>query len=146
MPKARPLCTSARQRGAQQAHASQNCVSHLGGFGEEFYSNGSRVGLLTRLGCVQELHSSNLVSGNLLDKLLWFLSSCLRWFLGCSSLDQQLFESTLWDSGKVMEMGVFLTNKKQGTEVLQAQEPHRVLLSFNPKLFFLLTSFITEIT
>ena len=45
-----------------------------------------------------------------------------------------------------MEMGVFLTNKKQGTEVLQAQEPHRVLLSFNPKLFFLLTSFITEIT
>ena len=37
-----------------------------GGFGEEFYSNSSRVGLLTRLGCVPGLHSSNLVSGNIL--------------------------------------------------------------------------------
>ena len=36
-----------------------------GGFGE-FYSNGSRVGLLIRLGCVQGLHSFNLVSSNLL--------------------------------------------------------------------------------
>ena len=42
-----------------------------GGFGEEFYSSGSRVGLLIRLGCVQGLHSSNLVSGNLLVPLIW---------------------------------------------------------------------------
>ena len=37
-----------------------------GGFGEEFYSSGTRVGLLIRLGCVQGLHSFNLVSGDLL--------------------------------------------------------------------------------
>ena len=42
------------------------------GFDEEFYSNSSRVVLLTRLGCVQGLQSSNLVSGDLLDELLWF--------------------------------------------------------------------------
>ena len=34
-----------------------------GGF-DEFYSNSSRVGLLTTLGCVQGLHSLNLVSGS----------------------------------------------------------------------------------
>ena len=51
-----------------------------GGFDEEFYSNSSRVGLLIRLGCVQGLHSSNLVSA-LLDELLWFLASCgLLWY------------------------------------------------------------------
>ena len=33
-----------------------------GGFGEEFYSNSSKVGFLIRLGCVQGLHSFNLVS------------------------------------------------------------------------------------
>ena len=37
-----------------------------GGFGEEFCSNGSRAGLLIRLGCVQGLHSFNLASGGLL--------------------------------------------------------------------------------
>ena len=30
---------------------------HLGDFGEEFYSNGSRVDLLIRLGYVQGLHA-----------------------------------------------------------------------------------------
>ena len=40
-----------------------NFVSPLGRIGEEFYSNGSRVGLLLRLGCVQGLQSYNLVSG-----------------------------------------------------------------------------------
>ena len=30
---------------------------HPGGFDEGFYSSGSRVGLLIRLGCVQGLHS-----------------------------------------------------------------------------------------
>ena len=47
--------------------------TYPGGFFEEFYSNSSRVGLLIRLGCVQGLHSFNLVSGHLLDELLWFL-------------------------------------------------------------------------
>ena len=37
-----------------------------GGFDEEFYSNSSRVGFLTRLGCVQGLYSFNLISGSLL--------------------------------------------------------------------------------
>ena len=32
-----------------------------------------QAGLLIRLGCGQDLHSCNLVSGNLLDELLWFL-------------------------------------------------------------------------
>ena len=41
-------------------------VSHPGGFGKEFYSNGSRAGLLIRLGCVQGLYFFNLISGNLL--------------------------------------------------------------------------------
>ena len=44
-----------------------------GRFDEEFYSNSSRAGLLTRLRCVQGLHSFNLISGKLLDELLWFL-------------------------------------------------------------------------
>ena len=40
--------------------------SNPGGFGEEFYSNCSRLGLLIRLECVQGQHSFNLVSGGLL--------------------------------------------------------------------------------
>ena len=45
-----------------------------------FYSNNSRVGFLIRLGCVQGLHSCNLVSA-LLDELLWFLASGgLLWY------------------------------------------------------------------
>ena len=44
-----------------------------GEFGEKFYGNGSRVGLLIRLGCVQGLQSFNLVSGNILDEFLQFL-------------------------------------------------------------------------
>ena len=45
---------------------SKTVCPNPGGFGEEFYSNRSRVGLLIRLGCVQGLHSFNLVSGNIL--------------------------------------------------------------------------------
>ena len=47
---------------------SKTMCPNSGGFDEEFYSNGSRVGLLIRLGRVQGLHSSNLVSSNLLDE------------------------------------------------------------------------------
>ena len=73
-----PLCTSAKlnlgnsfwrfawQRGTQQAPALKNCMSHLGGSGEESYSNNSKVVLLIRLGCVQGLYSFTSVSGNLL--------------------------------------------------------------------------------
>ena len=46
------------------------------GFDEGFYNSGSRVGSLTRLGCVQGLHSFNLISGGRtpnLDELLWSL-------------------------------------------------------------------------
>ena len=37
-------------------------VSQLGGFGEEFYSTGSRMGLLIGSGYVQDLHPFNLAS------------------------------------------------------------------------------------
>ena len=53
-------------KGGHSSCLSKNCVSHPGGFGEEFYSKGSRVGLLIRPGCVQGLHSFNLASGGLL--------------------------------------------------------------------------------
>ena len=54
----------ARQRRTQLLPL-KNRVSHSGGFGEEFYSKGSRAGLLLRPGCVQSLRSFNLVSGSL---------------------------------------------------------------------------------
>ena len=41
--------------------------------------------------------------------------SFLKWFLGCSSLDEQLLESTLSNSGKVTEAGV-LPIRNGGTE------------------------------
>ena len=50
---------------------SKTMCPNLGEFGEGFYSNSSRVGLLTRLGCVQRLHSLRLVSGGL---LIWWAS------------------------------------------------------------------------
>ena len=68
MPKAQPLCTSelnlrqfevTKKRIAlllcQDTAVSclKNYVSQPEKLGEEFYGNGSRVGLLTRLGCVQ---------------------------------------------------------------------------------------------
>ena len=39
-----------------------------------FYNNGSRAGLLIRLGCVQDLHSCNLASGCLLILMTFLLS------------------------------------------------------------------------
>ena len=36
-----------------------------GGSGEELYTNGSRMGMMIRLGCAQRLHSYNLASGGL---------------------------------------------------------------------------------
>ena len=56
----------ARQRRTQLLPL-KNRVSHPGGFGEEFYSKGSRAGLLIRPGCMQSLHSFSLVSGGLLS-------------------------------------------------------------------------------
>ena len=54
-------------KGGHSRLVSLKTVYHNPGeFVEEFYSNGSRVGLLIRLGYVQGLHSFNLVSGNLL--------------------------------------------------------------------------------
>ena len=40
----------------------------------------------------------------------------------------QLFESALWNSGKVMEAGV-LPTRNRGQKSLHAQEPHRALAS-----------------
>ena len=45
---------------------SKTVLPRAGEFGEEFYSNGSRAGLLLRLGCVQGLCSFNLAAGDLL--------------------------------------------------------------------------------
>ena len=80
---------------------------------------------------------SQVVGSPNLDELLWF---CLRCFLECSSLvsvsppfpNSQLFESALWNPGKVMEAGVcFLQIRNGGQKGFCAQEPHRVLLGFN---------------
>ena len=43
------LYSFARQRGTQQTPALKTVCPKLEGFGEEFYSNGSRVGLLIRV-------------------------------------------------------------------------------------------------
>ena len=45
-----------------------------GGFGEKFYTSGSRMGLLIRLGCAQGLYSFNLASGGLLMSFSGFLN------------------------------------------------------------------------
>ena len=45
---------------------SKTVCPNPGGFGEKFYSSSSRMGLLIRLGCVPDLHSFNLASGDLL--------------------------------------------------------------------------------
>ena len=109
MAKARPLCTSAKSNlgdtvlgeaekssfialpgkgGHYRLLSWITMCPNLGGFDEEFYSNDSRVGLLLRLGCVQGLHFSILVSGGLLDELLSFLSCSLRWsFSGMKNAD-----------------------------------------------------------
>ena len=86
MLKARHLCTGAKSNlrdrvlgeveknsfialsgkgGHSRLLPSKTMCSNPGEFDKEFYGNGSRVELLIRLGCVQGLHSSNLVSGNL---------------------------------------------------------------------------------
>ena len=100
MPKFQPLCTSAewnlgdrvldevkrvfycfaRQRGTQWATALKNCVSTW----EDLMSYIATVQvmrLLIGFACVQGLHSSNLVTGNLLGELLWFLASGGSWLL-----------------------------------------------------------------
>ena len=86
MLKSQPLCTGAemnlrdRVLGAAEKNSfialpskggpsgllpSKTMCPNLGGFDEEFYSNSSRVGLLTGFGCVQDLWCFNLVSGGL---------------------------------------------------------------------------------
>ena len=87
MPKTWPLCSSAEsnlrdrvwgeveknsfialpgKEGHSRLLPLKTVCPHPGGFVEEFYSDGSRVGLLIRLGCVQGWHPFNLVSDNLL--------------------------------------------------------------------------------
>ena len=87
MPKTQPLCPGAqlnlrdRVLGEVEKNSSialpgkgghswllplKTVCPNLGGFGEDFYSNSSGVSLPIRLGCVQDLHSFNLVSGHLL--------------------------------------------------------------------------------
>ena len=57
-------------KGIQGAHALKIVCTYLGGFGKEFYSNGEGVGRWwKRSGCMQCLHSFNLVLGNLLSKV-----------------------------------------------------------------------------
>ena len=69
------------------------------------------------------------------------------WFLGYSSLvfaslpflDQQLFESALWNSGKFMEARVCFLQENRGQKGFCAQEPHGVLLGFSlRKIIFIL--------
>ena len=49
--------------------------------------------------------------------------SCLRWFLGCSSFDEQLFESALWSSRKVTEAGIFPSRNRKKIKGFRSQEP-----------------------
>ena len=151
MPKA--LCTSAKlnlgdrvwgeveknsfialpgKRGHSGLLPQKTMCPNPGGFEEEFYSSGSRVGLLIRLECVQGLHSSDLVSGNL-DELLWFpasggflaapplISNCLNLPFGTQERSRRL------DS-------VSYKQENRGQKGLCAQEPHRILLGFSSTL------------
>ena len=107
-----------RQRETHQASVSKKklCASTPVNL-IRVYSSGSKVGSLIRLGYKEVLHSPSLFSGGLypnLNELLSPLSSFIRWFLGCFSLDQQLFTSALWNSGK-SHNGWNLTYKKWGT-------------------------------
>ena len=54
------LCKS---KGDTASSCPQKLCPRAGGFGEEFYSNTSVVGLLIKLGLAQDLHSINLASG-----------------------------------------------------------------------------------
>ena len=86
MLKTQPLCPGAelnlRERVSSEEETSgtgghsrllppKTVCPNLGGSGEEFYSNGSIVGLLIRLECVQGLHPLTLSQSH--DELLWFL-------------------------------------------------------------------------
>ena len=53
------LLSQAKEDASGSGHPNQ------GGSGEELYTNGSRMGMLIRLGCAQGLHSFNLASGGL---------------------------------------------------------------------------------
>ena len=53
----------------------------------------------------------------------------LRWFWGCSSLNQQLRESALWNAWKVITAGV-LPTRNGGQKGLHDREPDRAPLSF----------------
>ena len=64
----------ARPREPRWVPGPQNLCPNLGGFGEEFYSDGSRAALPIRLRCVQHLHSFNLASGCLLILMTFFVS------------------------------------------------------------------------
>ena len=48
------------------SYLTKTIFPSLGRYDDEFYSNVPRIGLLKNLGCVQGLHSFNLVSENLL--------------------------------------------------------------------------------
>ena len=66
------------------------------GSGEEFYSNTSRVGLLTRWVCVQGLHFFNLITGNLVMCFFGSLnptSGGLLWRRECCYLPPAAFSS-----------------------------------------------------
>ena len=104
---------------------SKTMCPHPGGFDEEFYSNSSRMELLTRLRCMQGLRLSGLL---ILMSLSGPFNLASGRFLAAPPLLASV-ESALWRSRKVMEAGVLPTRngRQKGFRV---QEPHRVLFGF----------------
>ena len=103
-------------RGEHSGLLPLKTVSLPGGFDEEFYSS-SRVRVLTRLGCVQGLHSSNLVSGSRLEELLGSFNPASGGFLAAPPLMSNQRATALWKSEKVTEAGLFPANRNLGGRV-----------------------------
>ena len=94
-----------------------------------FYSDSSRLGLLTRLGCVQGLHFSDLVSGNL-DALLWFLASGS--FLAAPPLISNCLSLPCGTQRRSWRLDPLPYKQENGEQKdFCAQGPHRVLLVFS---------------
>ena len=104
MPKTWPLCTGVKlnlrdrvlgeveknsfidlpgKGGTQQPHASKTVCPNPGGFGEEFYSNGSRAELLTRIRVCAGPALLNLASGGLLVSFSSFFDLASGGLLPC---------------------------------------------------------------
>ena len=139
MLKAQPLCTGAESnlgdrvlgeveensfialsgKGGHRGSCSEKSMyPNPGGFDEEFYSSGSKVGLLIRLGGVQSLHSFNLISGGLLISMSFSDSFNLAsgGFLVAPPLITNCSNLSFGTQGRSWRLESVPRNKKWGTE------------------------------